>query len=128
MKIGALAEHTGVHVETIRYYQNLGLMPKPARAHGSVRRYGRDEADRLRFIKRAQGLGFSLDEVKLLLDLSAGEHCAETRTIAEQKRRLVEKKIDDLRGIQVALDKLIRACGTGRRGRGCPNIESLSRD
>lgn len=128
VKIGALAEQTCVHVETIRYYQGLGLMPKPARAHGSVRRYGPDAADRLRFIKRAQGLGFSLDEVRLLLDLSAGEHCAETRTFAEQKRRLVEKKISDLRRIQAALDKLIRACGTGRRGRGCPIIESLSGD
>lgn len=126
VKIGALAAQTGVHVETIRYYQNLGLMPKPARAHGSVRRYGADAADRLRFIKRAQGLGFSLDEVKLLLDLSVGEHCTETRTFAEQKRRLVERKIADLRGIQAALDKLIRACGTGGRGRGCPIIESLS--
>ena len=128
VKIGALAEQTGVHVETIRYYQNLGLMPKPARAHGSVRRYGADAADRLRFIKRAQGLGFSLDEVKLLFDLSVGEHCAETRTFAEQKRRLVERKIADLRGIQAALDKLIRACGTGKRGCGCPIIESLSGD
>lgn len=126
LKIGALAEQAGVHVETIRYYQNLGLMPKPARAHGSVRRYGADAADRLRFIKRAQGLGFSLDEVKLLLDLSVGEHCAETRTFAEQKRRLVKRKIADLRGIQAALDKLIRACGAGRRGRGCPIIEALS--
>lgn len=128
MKIGALAQETGVHVETIRYYQNLGLMPKPARAHGAVRRYGAEAADRLRFIKRAQGLGFSLEEVKLLLDLSIGEHCAETRTFAEQKKRLVEKKIADLRSIQAALDKLIRACGTGRRGRGCPIIESLSGD
>ena len=128
VKIGALAEQTGVHVETIRYYQNLGLMPKPARAHGSVRRYGREAAARLHFIKRAQALGFSLDEVRLLLGLSVGEHCAETRTIAEQKRRLVEKKIGDLRGIQAALDKLIRACGTGSRGRGCPIIESLSGD
>ena len=128
MKIGALAEQTGVHVETIRYYQGLGLMPKPARAHGSVRRYGLEAVDRLRFIKRAQGLGFSLDEVRLLLDLSAGEHCAETRTFAEQKKRLVDKKISDLRSIQDALDKLIRACGTGRKGRGCPIIESLSGD
>lgn len=128
MKIGALAEQTGVHVETIRYYQSLGLMPRPARAHGSVRRYGREAAERLHFIKRAQALGFSLDEVRLLLDLSVGEHCAETRTLAEQKRRLVEKKIGDLRGIQAALDKLIRACGTGRKGRGCPIIESLSGD
>jgi MerR family mercuric resistance operon transcriptional regulator len=126
MKIGALAEETGVHVETIRYYQNLGLMPKPARAHGSVRRYGEDAASRLRFIKRAQGLGFSLDEVKLLLALSIGEHCAQTRTFAEQKKRLVEEKIADLRNIQAALDKLIRACGTGKKGRGCPIIESLS--
>ena len=128
MKIGRLAEQTGVHVETIRYYQGLGLMPKPARAHGSVRRYGPEAAHRLRFIKRAQGLGFSLDEVRLLLDLSVGEHCAETRTFAEQKRRIVDKKISDLRSIQAALDKLIRACGTGRRGRGCPIIESLSAD
>lgn len=128
VKIGALAEETGVHVETIRYYQSLGLMPKPARAHGSVRRYGPEAAHRLRFIKRAQGLGFSLDEVKLLLGLSVGEHCAETRTFAEQKKLLVERKISDLRGIQAALDKLIRACGTGRKGRGCPIIESLSGD
>lgn len=126
VKIGALAEQTGVHVETIRYYQNLGLMPKPPRARGAVRRYGAEAADRLRFIKRAQGLGFSLDEVKLLLDLSVGEHCAETRTFADQKRALVEKKIADLRSIQTALDELIRACGTGRKGRGCPIIENLS--
>lgn len=126
MKIGTLAEEAGVHVETIRYYQNLGLMPKPARARGSVRRYGADAADRLRFIKRAQNLGFSLDEVKLLLDLSVGEHCSETRTFAEQKKQLVEKKISDLRSIQAALDKLIRACGSGKKGCGCPIIESLS--
>lgn len=126
IKIGRLAERTGVHLETIRYYQRLGLMPTPERGYGSVRRYGEDAVRRLRFIKRAQGLGFSLDEVKLLLELSVGEHCAETRSFAEQKRRLVEKKIADLRGIQAALDKLIRACGTGKKGRGCPIIENLS--
>ena len=126
MKIGTLAEETGVHVETIRYYQNLGLMPKPTRSRGSVRRYGKEAADRLRFIKRAQGLGFSLDEVKLLLGLAVGEHCAETRTLAERKLELVERKIEDLRGIQRALNKLVHACGTGKRGCGCPIIENLS--
>jgi len=126
MKIGQLATETGVHVETIRYYQHLGLMPKPARARGSVRRYGEDAVDRLRFVKRAQALGFSLDEVKLLLGLAIGEHCAETRALAEQKLALVEKKIADLRGMQSALNKLARACGSGKRGRGCPIIESLS--
>ena len=116
----------GVHLETIRYYQRIGLMPTPGRDYGSVRRYGKDAAGRLRFIKRAQALGFSLDEVRLLLELSAGEHCAETRGFAEQKKRLVEKKIADLRSIRAALDKLIRACRLGKGGRGCPIIESLS--
>jgi len=126
LKIGGLAQRTGIHLETIRYYQRVGLMPTPRRDRGSVRRYGEDAVNRLRFIKRAQSLGFSLDEVKLLLELSVGEHCAETRTFAEQKKRLVEKKIADLRSIQSALDKLIRACGSGSAGRGCPIIESLS--
>jgi MerR family mercuric resistance operon transcriptional regulator len=128
IKIGLLAEKAGVHLETIRYYQRLGVMSTPRRTYGSVRRYGEDSVKRLRFIKRAQALGFSLDEVKLLLDLSVGEHCGETRAFARQKRRLVAKKIADLRAIQTALDKLIRACGSGKRGRGCPIIESLSRD
>ena len=126
MKIGALAEKSGIHVETIRYYQTLGLMPRPARTHGSVRRYGIAAVKRLRFIKRAQSLGFSLDEVKLLLDLSVGEHCAETRMLAQHKKRLVERKIGDLRAMQRALDRLLRACGSGSRGRGCPIIENLS--
>lgn len=128
MKIGALAEYSGVHVETIRYYQNLGLMPRPARVRGSVRRYGREAIDRLRFIKRAQGLGFTLEEVRLLLELSAGEHCAETRALAKQKKAVVDRKISDLGAIQAALEKMIRACSTGRKGQGCPIIESLSSD
>ncbi len=126
IKIGRLAEMAGVHLETIRYYQRIGLMPTPGRHYGSVRRYGMEAVGRLRFIKRAQALGFSLDEVRLLLDLSTGEHCAETRSFAEQKKRLVEKKIADLHGIRAALDKLIRACRSGSAGRGCPIIESLS--
>jgi len=127
MTIGRLADETGVHLETIRYYQQLGLMPVPARPRGSVRRYGRDAAERLRFIRRAQDLGFSLAEVKLLLALSAGEHCAETRALAAQKKRLVDGKIADLRAIQAALSRLIRACGRGGKGRGCAIIEGLSR-
>lgn len=126
LKIGSLSERTGVHVETIRYYQRLGLMPTPERQYGAIRRYGTQAVGRLRFIKRAQSLGFSLDEVRLLLELSAGEHCAETRTVAQRKKKLVDRKIADLRAIQKALDKLVRACGSGKTGRGCPIIESLS--
>ena len=103
-------------------------MPTPARPSGSVRRYAEEAVSRLQFIKRAQALGFSLDEVRLLLQLSVGEHCAETRMLAEQKAQIVKKKISDLRKIQAALDKLINACGTGGKGRGCPIIESLSRE
>ncbi len=125
MKIGELAREAGVHVESIRFYQSLGLMPRPPRARGSVRRYGEDAVDRLRFIKRAQALGFSLSEVKLLLVLSAGEHCAETRSVAKEKVKLVERKISDLRAMQGALKKLIRACDAGGAGRGCPIIETL---
>lgn len=127
MKIGQLAEQTGVHVESIRFYQRLGLVPQPPRARGSVRRYGAEALDRLRFIKRAQALGFSLSEVKLLLGLSAGEHCAETREVAKEKAKLVERKIADLRAMQGALQKLIRACDAGGRGRGCPIIETLGK-
>ena len=126
MTIGRLAQETGVLFETIRYYQRLGLMSTPARPRGSVRRYTSDAVERLRFIRRAQGLGFSLEEVKLLLDLAIGEHCAETRTLAQSKLRIVENKIAELRRIEAALQKLIRACGTGSRGHGCPIIENLS--
>ena len=128
MTIGRLAETTGIHFETIRYYQRLGLLPTPAKPHGSVRRYGEDAIGRLHFIKRAQALGFSLDEVKLLLNLSVGEHCTETRMLAEQKMRIVKKKISELRSMQTALDKLIHACGTGKKGRGCPIIDALARE
>lgn len=127
MKIGQLAAEAGVHVETVRYYQQLGLVPQPGRARGAVRRYGDDALARLRFVKRAQALGFSLDEVKLLLELSGGAHCGETRALAEQKKRLVAGKIADLRAIEAALDKLIRACRSESAGRGCPIIESLSK-
>ncbi|HEX5477599.1 MAG TPA: MerR family transcriptional regulator [Burkholderiales bacterium] len=128
MKIGQLAQAAAVHVETIRYYQRLGLVPRPARTRGAVRRYDAEAASRLAFIKRAQALGFSLEEVKLLLELSMGEHCIETRTLARRKLALVEMKIQDLLGMQRALKRLIRACSSGRRGQGCPIIENLSRN
>ena len=128
MTIGRLAERSGVHVETIRYYQRLGVVPIPQRHNASVRRYGEDAIARLQFIKRAQALGFSLDEVKQLLALSVGAHCEETRTLAERKRRVVERKIADLQAIGRSLDKLIRECKRGGKGVGCPVIESLSSD
>ena len=126
--IGQLARSAGVNVETIRYYQRIGLLPLPKRDFGSVRRYSGDDLKRLRFIRRAQALGFSLDEVALLLGLSDGKHCAETKALAERKLTTVEKKIADLTAIQKAIKGLVTQCSKGSRGCGCPIIDALVED
>lgn len=126
--IGQLAHTAGVNVETIRYYQRIGLLPVPKRSYGSIRRYSADDLKRVRFIKRAQALGFSLDEVALLLGLSDGRHCAATKSLAERKLTMVEEKIADLTAIQKALKSLVRQCSIGSRGRGCAIIDALVAD
>jgi MerR family mercuric resistance operon transcriptional regulator len=126
MRIGSLAKRTGVHVETIRYYQKIGLMPKPGPVRGLVRRYGRDALLRLQFIKRAQRCGFSLDEVKVLLRLSSSGQCAEVRALAGQKLDFLEKKINRLREMHRTLDRLAEACGSCGSGQCCPIIAALS--
>jgi MerR family mercuric resistance operon transcriptional regulator len=125
MKIGHLAEEAGVHLETIRYYQRLGIMPTPRREYGTVRRYGNDALGRLHFIKRARALGFSLDEVKRLLELSTTGRCDDARAIAEQKSRIIDAQIADLRAAKAALNELIGACNAG--GKDCPMVDRLSR-
>ncbi len=128
MTIGDLARAGGVNVETVRYYQRLGILTEPARARGTIRRYPDDALRRLHFIKRAQRLGFSLDEVKILLGLSDGRHCAETRELAERKLAIVEEKLADLNAMHDALMDLISACRRGGRGCGCPLIDALASD
>lgn len=124
--IGGLARTAGVNVETVRYYQRIGLLDAPHRVRGTVRRYGRDELRRLRFIRRAQALGFSLDEVRLLLTLADGKHCAETKGIAATKLATVNEKLTALAAMQKALGELVTACTRGSRKRGCPIIDALS--
>jgi MerR family mercuric resistance operon transcriptional regulator len=126
LTIGALAKASDVNVETIRYYQRIGLLPTPERSYGSIRRYNHDSLKRVRFIKRAQRLGFSLDEVRLLLGLADGTHCTETRSIAQHKLVLVEDKLADLMAIQTALKHLILACENKPDSCGCPIIDSLN--
>ena len=126
--IGQLAQTAAVNVETIRYYQRIGLLPLPKRDYGSIRRYSADDLKRVRFIRRAQALGFSLDEVALLLGLSDGKHCAETKALAERKLAMVEEKIADLAAIQGALKGLVTRCSKGSRGYGCPVIDVLVED
>jgi MerR family transcriptional regulator, mercuric resistance operon regulatory protein len=126
IRISELARTAGVHVETIRYYQGIGLLSRPRRELGRIRRYGEDDLKRVRFIKRAQALGFSLEEIALLLGLSDGEHCAETQALAEKKVAMVDEKIADLAAIQNALKGLVTECSKGSRRSGCPIIDALA--
>jgi len=125
-RISELSSEAGVHIETIRYYHGIGLLPRPDRAHGRIRRYGANDLRRVRFIKRAQALGFSLDEVALLLGFSVGEHCADTKALAEKKLAMVEGKIADLAAIRKALKDLVTKCSKGSRSSGCPIIDALA--
>ena len=126
LSIGAVAAAAGVHVETIRFYQRRGLLNEPARAYGRMRRYGERDVDRVRFVKAAQRLGFSLDEIAGLLRLEDGTHCDEARTMAEQKLGDVRAKLRDLRRMESALARLVTSCRAGRGTITCPVIAALS--
>ena len=123
--IGALAETAGVNVETIRFYQRKGLMPEPEKPYGSIRRYGAGELARVRFIKSAQRLGFSLEEIGELLKLEDGARCSEARQLAEQKLVDVRQKLGDLQRIESVLAGLVARCSAVRGRVNCPLIASL---
>jgi MerR family mercuric resistance operon transcriptional regulator len=125
LTIGALAKAAGVHVETVRYYQRRGLVVEPKRQTGSVRRYGDEAVKRLRFIRRAQELGFTLEEIKILVRLGETPNCRDARALAARKLHLVESRLDDLRRMESALRSLVSQCEGGRE-RSCPIIEALS--
>jgi MerR family mercuric resistance operon transcriptional regulator len=126
LTIGRLARAAGVNVETVRYYQRLGLVDEPPKPESGFRHYPADTLDRIVFIKRAQQLGFRLEEIRELLELGDG-HCADVRTKAEQKRRQIEAQIRDLRAMGATLDELIAACRAGRGDARCPIVETLAR-
>lgn len=126
--IGALSRRTGCPIETIRYYERIGLLPRPARTAGGYRMYGEDAGRRLAFIIRARALGFSLPEVRALLGLAEGREpsCAAVRDLAAA--HLVEtcRKIDDLRRLERVLTGMVKVCAEGRVP-DCPLIEALYR-
>lgn len=128
LTIGALADAAGVNIETIRFYQRKGLMRAPRRAPGHIRRYGAGDLARVRFIKSAQRLGFSLDEVAELLKLEDGTHCNAARRLADGKLRDVRERLADLRRIESALDRLVARCDSARGSVKCPLIASLRQD
>lgn len=125
MTIGALARAADVGVETIRFYQRRGLLTEPERPYGSVRRYGSADVVRVLFVRRAQQLGFSLDEVAELLRLEDGAHCDDARRLAESKLIDVRRKLDDLRRIEDALAELVDRCCATKGEVKCPLITAL---
>ena len=126
--IGTLADAAAVNVETIRFYQRKGLMPAPVRPSGSIRRYAAIDLARVQFIKSAQRLGFSLDEVSDLLMLEDGTHCDEARALAERKLQDVRDKLALLHCIESTLGKLVVQCGSARGAVTCPLIASLQQE
>lgn len=128
LTIGAFAKAGGVNVETIRFYQHKGLLPVPSKPYGGIRRYSKVDVRRVRFIKSAQRLGFSLNEISELLRLEDGIYCNEVSYLTEIKLKDVRKKLEDLTRMEAALSKLLRACHTRKGNVSCPIIASLQAD
>lgn len=128
MPIGALAERTGVKVETIRYYEQVGLLQPPERTEGNQRRYGRSHLDRLAFIKHARDLGFSVEGIRLLLKLSdtPGMACDEAHAIAAGHLAEVRHKIARLRSLETELERIAATCSGGVAACDCAVIEALA--
>lgn len=126
MRIGELAERTAVNVQTVRYYERRGLLPEPARTRSGYREYGEDALLRLRFVLDAKGLGFTLSEIRELLDLRVdrGTIVEDVRGRALAKIEATKSKIGDLRRIQATLEQVIAACD----GDASPDECALMRD
>ena len=123
LTIGELAAAGGVGVETIRFYQRRDLLRTPAR-EGGIRHYGREDVRRLRFIRQAQAAGFTLEEIRELLELDAGEDRGRARELAKARIEALDAKIADLQRARDALRRLARQCGEGSTGP-CPILASF---
>lgn len=123
--ISKLAQAAGVNVETIRFYQRRGLLAEPPKPLVGIRRYGEAEVARMRFIKSAQRIGFTLDEIAQLLQLDDGTQCKEARAIAEHKLADVRHRLGDLQRIETALAQLVHRCASRRGQVSCPLIAAL---
>lgn len=124
LTIGRLAKLVGVNVETVRYYQRIGLINEPATPLSGFREYPVETAENISFIKRAQRLGFSLNEIADLLKIGDG-HCDDVRQRAEKKRNKIEAQIKDLQTLRDTLNQLICECNSGKNERHCPIVETL---
>ena len=126
LSIGQLARQTGAKVETIRFYERTGLLPRPLRTEGNYRSYENSHLDRLSFIRRARDLGFSLDQIRKLLTLAddRAQPCAAVDAIAKEHRDEIDQKIRDLQSLKAELDRVIDQCSCGTVA-DCRIIETL---
>jgi len=124
LTIGQLAASVGINVETIRYYQRIGLINEPKKPEHGFRKYTKQNVERIMFIKRAQKLGFNLKEIADLLALGDG-HCRDVRISAEKKREKIQQQIQDLQALQDTLTQLINTCHSGKENQKCPIVETL---
>tara|TARA_R110002110_G_scaffold3665_2_gene18931 strand:+ start:7456 stop:7896 length:441 start_codon:yes stop_codon:yes gene_type:complete len=115
LTIGTLARRTGTKVQTIRYYEQIGLMPEPGRTAGGQRRYGEADLDRLAFVRHARQLGFTLEAIRELLDLSdhPGKSCQEADQIARRQLRQVELRMARLEALRTELERMVHECSGG---------------
>jgi Hg(II)-responsive transcriptional regulator len=127
MRTAQLAEAAGVKRPTLRYYERRGLLPPPDRSAAGYRSYGPDAVRVVRFVKRAQELGFTLSEVEALLELAAGgpDPCSEARAVATAKITDLEDKIAHLTAMRAALRRLVDTCEQPRADRDCPLLRAL---
>jgi MerR family mercuric resistance operon transcriptional regulator len=129
LTIGSLARRAGSNVETVRYYERIGLLPEPPRSAGGHRLYGEEHARRLAFIRRSRELGFAVDEVRGLLAIcdSGNFTCAEVKATTLQHRAAVRRKIADLQWLDDLLSAIASRCA-GDTGQDCPILDALFGD
>ena len=126
MTIGRAAKAAGVKIDTIRYYQRIGLIVEPMLPQGGQRKYGEEIVRRVKFIKRAQTLGFTLEETGSLLSFEKAANCCETKELAERKIKEIDGRIADLRRMKKTLGDLSMRCESDGEASHCPIIDSLA--
>lgn len=126
MKISHLAAAAGVHVETIRYYQRRGLLRAPERPPNGARRYGATDVGRLQFIRRAQTMGFSLDEIASLLAVEGRGACVQTQVFVERKLDEVRQRLESLQQLEADLKQLLGRCRQVADGDACPAMQLMA--
>jgi MerR family transcriptional regulator, mercuric resistance operon regulatory protein len=126
LTIGALSARTAVNIDTIRYYERLGILPKPPRSSGGHRLYADEHKQRLLFIRRARELGFSLDQVRVLLGLSGGRRvtCGAVKSITEQHISDIRRRVKDLERLERVLTEMVTQCRGGEMP-DCPILNAL---